>query len=144
MTTITLDSAQLVELADLVADRLADRVCGVLPHPATVALPDRRSGSLVTAQVLASMLGVSREFVYRHADELGGQRIGNGERSRLRFDAEAALTRWSGRQRSNESQPAKAPVAARPQAVRRRARSVPAAHLLPIGGALARRTGGER
>jgi hypothetical protein len=43
------------------------------------------TGLLDAAQV-AQQLGVSREWVYSHAEELGGQRIGSGSRPRLRFD----------------------------------------------------------
>jgi hypothetical protein len=34
---------------------------------------------------VARRLGVSREWVYEHAEELGASRIGTGSRPRLRF-----------------------------------------------------------
>jgi len=43
---------------------------------------------LVDAATLADHLGISRDTVYRHADELGVIRIGG----RLRFDLERAST----------------------------------------------------
>jgi hypothetical protein len=48
--------------------------------------------ALVDAQALAVVLGVSRDFVYEHADELGALRLGNGPKARLRFDVDAALS----------------------------------------------------
>jgi len=47
--------------------------------------------TLVDAATLARELGVSRDYVYDHRDELGGRRIGDGERPRLRFDLGEAL-----------------------------------------------------
>jgi hypothetical protein len=43
-------------------------------------------GQLVTASQLAAGLGVTRAWVYEHADELGALRLGGGKRPRLRFD----------------------------------------------------------
>ena len=66
----------------------------------------------VTAGELAGILGVSRDWVYRHADELGAERIGiggDGSRSqhggrRLRFDLEGAIAAATVRQASEDSQ----------------------------------------
>jgi hypothetical protein len=44
----------------------------------------------VDAATLARILGVSRDSIYEHADELGAVRIGDGPRARLRFDVERA------------------------------------------------------
>ncbi len=41
---------------------------------------------LVDAIALARLLGVSRAYVYEHADELGALRLGGGPKARLRFD----------------------------------------------------------
>lgn len=114
-----LDAEQLDQLADQIADRVLERLGAVLPDQASV------TGALVTAQTVADALGCSREFVYRHADELGGHRVGDGPPGRLRFDAETALARWN---RPAEP-PAKAPVAHS----RRRA-PTSTTKLLPIRG----------
>lgn len=61
-----------------------------------VPSPDR--APLVDASVLAVELGVSRDWVYEHADALGVLRLGNGPKARLRFDpvaARAALSRFA-------------------------------------------------
>jgi hypothetical protein len=41
---------------------------------------------LVDAAAIARQFGVSRDFVYQHADELGAVRLGSGPKARLRFD----------------------------------------------------------
>ncbi len=52
--------------------------------------PSSRPGRLVNAATLAAALGVSSRWVYAHADELGGVRLGDSERPRWRFDLGAA------------------------------------------------------
>lgn len=41
---------------------------------------------LIDAAEVARRFGLSRDYVYRHADKLGAIRLGNGPRPRLRFD----------------------------------------------------------
>ena len=50
---------------------------------------------LVDARQFAHELGVSLDFVYRHAGELGAIRLGAGERPRLRFDPAVVRERWA-------------------------------------------------
>jgi hypothetical protein len=79
----------LNELVDMIADVLADRVATRMAErfaPPTVTPASAR----VDAKTLADALGVSRGFVYEHADELGAERLGPGARARLRFDVEGA------------------------------------------------------
>jgi hypothetical protein len=45
---------------------------------------------LIDANALAIELGVSRDFVYEHANELGVLRLGSGPKARLRFDPAVA------------------------------------------------------
>ena len=78
--TFVVAQEQLHELAMLVVDEIERRQA-------------RKASShvgLVDTQTLARALGVSRRFVYQHADELGAQRLGSGSKPRLRFDLEAA------------------------------------------------------
>jgi hypothetical protein len=42
---------------------------------------------LLSAADVAKRYGLSRGWVYRHARELGGQRLGTGPKARLRFGA---------------------------------------------------------
>ncbi len=65
------------ELAETVARRVVELLAEHQPHPAT---------GLVDAAGLAHELGVSRAYVYAHASELGGIRLGSGSKPRLRFD----------------------------------------------------------
>jgi hypothetical protein len=55
---------------------------------------------LLEASQLAERLGVSREWVYEHANELGAIRIGDGPKPRLRFDPEAAAAALARRRRT--------------------------------------------
>ncbi|QEC49440.1 hypothetical protein FSW04_18930 [Baekduia soli] len=95
--------------------------------------PSDRMTTLVDAATVAAVLGVDRNTVYRHGEALGGQRLGNGSRPRLRFDLDEAVRRWTARGLSERSE---VPEAAPAPAVRRRERRQPAAgaHLLPIRG----------
>jgi hypothetical protein len=94
----------------------------------------RESGRLVDAVAVAAFLGVDRGWVYEHAGELGGRRLGSGPRARLRFSMEdvqgwldsCSATRGT---RSPDSSPVKP--------VRRRRREVglgTSVVLLPIKG----------
>jgi hypothetical protein len=84
---IELAPEQLAQLADMLADRLR----GVLPDQPTPSTTTGINGALVTAQTVADALGVDRSWVYEHAREIGGQRIGSGKRGRWRFDLATAL-----------------------------------------------------
>jgi excisionase family DNA binding protein len=89
---------------------------------------EARSGWL-TAQQVADHLGCTRSFVYEHAAELGGVRMGSSRQSRLRFrleDVDAAMT--SRRLRVEQTPEAPAP---RTRRSARRRSDVP---LLPIKG----------
>jgi hypothetical protein len=75
-----------------------------LPMPAVPQDAARTREPLVDAATLAAELGVSRDWVYEHAAELGALRLGSGPRARLRFDpvaARAALSCYG----SERSQP---------------------------------------
>lgn len=41
---------------------------------------------LVDATAIAERFGLSRDYVYSHAEQLGAVRLGDGPRARLRFD----------------------------------------------------------
>jgi DNA-binding transcriptional ArsR family regulator len=88
-------------------DAVAHRVLELL---AERDAPPGRS-RLVSAGELAELLGVSRDTVYHHAEDLGAVRLGAGDGSRsehggrrLRFDVEQAIAAWTARQTSDRSQ----------------------------------------
>ena len=108
-------------LAEAIAERVAELLHNEAPH-----------GRLVDAATVARALGVSRDCVYAHAAELGGERIGNGPRGRLRFDLDYALAAWTSRSESGRSRQSKAPAQ---RQISRRVRSPrmgSGAELLPI------------
>jgi hypothetical protein len=89
---------------------------------------------LVDAATVAHALGVTRGCVYDHAAELGGERIGNGPRGRLRFDLDQALATWTSRSSSKESHQPKSPTATSGSASHQRRGLGSSAELLPIKG----------
>lgn len=121
-------SDELLSERDLAfVDAVAERVLELLEER------DAANGRsrLVSAGELAKLIGRSREWIYANADELGVRRIGKGDRPRLLFDVDRAL---SGRRTNESSQLADPPAG--PGASRHRRRRGPGseAELLPIGG----------
>jgi hypothetical protein len=110
---------------DALADRIAERLATFLP--ALAAAASEAHGTVDVATV-ARELGMSRDWVYRHADELGAERRGNGPKARLRFDLERARAAFSG--------PAGPPPGPKtpPASRRRRERRSNGAELLPVKG----------
>lgn len=100
--------------------RIAERVVELLDAEPARAL--RTHNTLIDAIEAASRLGVSRDWVYAHADELGAQRLGSGSRARLRFDPERVGA--FGRAQTTTQAPRRA--AGRPSTAHK-------AELLPIG-----------
>jgi hypothetical protein len=140
-----LDEDALDMLAERLAPRLAasdpadgelDLVTGMPSSGATTVAVVSSTRRLVDARTLATALGCSRDCVYTHAIELGGQRIGSGPRGRLRFDLDRALEAWTSRLDSKESQEAKAPATPGRSASCRRRAMGSTAGLLPIKGPL--------
>lgn len=86
---------------ELLARRVAELVA---PRP-----PVR----LIDAREAAGLLGVSRDYIYAHAEEFGVIRVGSGRRARLRFDP--------GVLRTTPSPLPEAPPAGRRRRPRRRA-----------------------
>jgi hypothetical protein len=63
---------------------------------AVVDTLESRQGRYVDAAELANDLGVSRDYIYENAGELGAVKLGGGRRPRLRFElavARAAFVR---------------------------------------------------
>lgn len=64
-------------------ERIAERVVTLLAEAQRERVVV--SARFVDAMTLAQLLGVDRDWVYTHAEQLGAVRLG-GERGRLRFD----------------------------------------------------------
>jgi len=83
-------------LIDALADRLGDVVVQrVLDAIRAEGLNPRarEPEALLDANQVADRLGMSREWVYEHAEELGVSRMGDGPRPRLRFPPRAVEAR---------------------------------------------------
>jgi len=76
-----------IKLHPRTVEAIAHRVIDLLQRNAA-ASPD-----LIDAAELARRLGVDRSWVYTHAIELGGVKLGRGPRPRLRFDPKLAAER---------------------------------------------------
>lgn len=121
--TLTPGERVLVEaVAERVVERL--RTTGNASH----------SPRLVDARTVAQVLGISRDAVYTHAEQLGGHRVGSGPRGRLRFDLDHALAAWS--TRPDMEAPVGSPARTSERRVRRQ--RVTAEGLLPIRGSASR------
>lgn len=72
-------------IASAVVDELADR--------GLVATAPQTRDRVLNADQVADLLGRRVDWVYAHAGELGGFRMGNGTKARLGFD-EQAIARW--------------------------------------------------
>jgi hypothetical protein len=120
-TTATTAPA-LTQRERLLAAAIAEHLADLLHHRPRVRLVD--------AATLATALGVSRDFVYAHANELGGERIGNGPRGRLRFDLDNALAACAPSHASKEP-----PAPSKPNPKRRHRKPASGAtRLLPVRG----------
>ncbi len=127
--------------ADLTPDaieQIAHRIAELLRHDPSgeASGTTGMSSQLVDASQLARQLGITRAWVYEHANELGANTLGDGPRPRLRFDPETAAQALQARRRPK---PARLPTpdASRPGRPRRRPSStVP---LLPVYEPRARR-----
>ncbi len=70
-------------------EALAHRLAELL----TPREPVRAGAQLITAEEVAQWWGISRRWVYDHAEELGARRLGAGRRPRLRFDPDEVAER---------------------------------------------------
>lgn len=76
------------ETVETLADRVAELVVGHLRN-------DETTEHMVSAAEIARRFGVSRDYVYDHAGELGAVRLGDGRRAPLRFDPKAVADRMA-------------------------------------------------
>jgi hypothetical protein len=119
------------ELTPQVIEQIAQRAAELIKG----GEPSRRQGRLLAASELARRLGVSREWVYAHATELGAITIGDGPKPRLRFDPQVAEAAVAARRRRPDPAPPKASQAHSP---RRRAPAPDSGPLLPVYGGRSR------
>lgn len=104
-----LDSTSIDQIADRLMDAVVTRIIDLIRMDGLIS-PAGGAQRWLDAQQVAKQLGVSREWVYEHADELGARRIGNGPRPRLRFPVLALFTgrgaRFAPLERSSHSREA--------------------------------------
>lgn len=129
MSTEPLAEAPLEQLADLVVDRLLERLGPLLADETP-----RPAATLVDAHELARTLSLSRTYVYEHAAELGGVRMGDGARPRWRFDPEKARAAYESGGSACSANRESHPVPTGNPSRRRRSPAQSGVTLLPIRG----------
>ena len=78
-----MSTPQLTRHELALANAIAQRVAALLN-----ASDPPTEHRLVSAAEVAHELGVGRQWIYEHAEELGARRLGDGPCGRLRFDLE--------------------------------------------------------
>lgn len=76
--TLRLSDDTIEQLADRLAARLAQ-------HADDAQAATAAEAGLLSAEQVSQWWGVTRNWVYNHADDLGAYRLGSGRRPRLRF-----------------------------------------------------------
>lgn len=76
------------EITPEVIEQIACRVADLLTQRAH---RQEAVGGMLTVNQLALRLNVTRAWIYEHANELGGVRLGEGPKARLRFDLDTAM-----------------------------------------------------
>jgi hypothetical protein len=114
------------EAIEQIARRVAELLAGERPAP----------GGLVDAATVARHYGLTRAWVYQHAEQLGAIAIGTGPKPRLRFDLNAVgeALRTPGRPARPTAEGAPAP--SRPRRRREKPAPEPESDLLPINARL--------
>jgi hypothetical protein len=85
-------STQLSHLdIEAIASALARTVAEAVAQRVLELVDERQASELVDAAELARALGVDREWVYEHSNQLGAIRFGAGPRPRLRFELARAV-----------------------------------------------------
>lgn len=90
----------LVRLDPRTVERLAVRTAELVTEHLEHQ-PHRQQPELLTAADVSAWWGLTRRWVYLHAEELGAIPVGNGKRPRLRFDTQKVIQRL-GRQPNSE------------------------------------------
>jgi hypothetical protein len=78
-----------VRLAPEAIDAIARRLAELLRDGEA----QRPKAGLISAEEVSERWGMSRRWVYKHAERLGARRIGTGRRPRLRFDPDEVAER---------------------------------------------------
>jgi hypothetical protein len=121
------------ELTPHAIEQVAQRVAQLLNTPRHEHTPpaDARPAParLLDATQLARHLGVTRTWVYEHAQQLGAIRLGAGTKARLRFDLDTATAAIK---RLHEKPPTDAAASEAPRRGRPRRRQQATIPLLPV------------
>jgi hypothetical protein len=97
---VSADTGQL-RLAPESIEALAACLAELLGRPGQEAEPPAKGKKkMLSAAEVSELWGVSRRWVYDHAEALGALRLGSGPRPRLRFDPDGVAERLGAPRRS--------------------------------------------
>lgn len=82
-----------LRLAPESIEALASRIAELVGGSPQEAAPSALAKKMISAAEVSELWGVSRRWVYNHAEALGARRLGSGPRPRLRFDPEELTER---------------------------------------------------
>lgn len=85
-----MNKKELEILADLIVDRLADRILEKLGPPRKEEVPD-----MVDSTEAAKILGKSRRYVLQIKDQFNYVKVGNSKQSRIFFPREELYEKFS-------------------------------------------------
>src|SRR5689334_14637245 len=115
-----LDDDALEQLVDALAPRLAEALAPELARVVAGLAETQQPEPWITTRETARRYGLTADYTYRHADELGARRLGTGKKARLRFNPRTVERALSARVDGERSHPdassrpaAKAPPARR-------------------------------
>lgn len=124
-----MNAPERLPIVDALADAVAERVLERLREA-----PPLAPAAWLDASEVSRLLGVSRDYAYAHADELGAVRLPG---ALLRFDAAVIADLLSPRCPSERSQDLESPAPPEVSPVRRRRALGATPDLLPIKGRMA-------
>jgi hypothetical protein len=87
------EGAAELRLAPESIEALATRLAELLGEPGEQEPAAAGEKKMISAVKVSELWGVSRRWVYDHAEALGALRLGSGPRPRLRFDPEEVAER---------------------------------------------------
>jgi hypothetical protein len=88
-----MSGGQELRLAPESIEALAVRLAELIDPPLSAAVEEESRQEMVSAAEVSRRWGVSRRWVYDHAEGLGAVALGGGPRPRLRFDPEIVAAR---------------------------------------------------
>jgi predicted DNA-binding transcriptional regulator AlpA len=101
---LRLDPGLIDEIVGRLSDVVVERVVEAIRAEGIISQASAAT-TWLDAKEVAELLGVERDWVYEHAEELGASRLGTGPRPRLRFPPQILEHRSDSRTSANAASP---------------------------------------